>query len=77
MILSKLSEEELAKVLDEHKRLSQAIGFSVGIHAAIEQSIERKPCLIDEYEGIKDQTGDGKVKSQNKDFLLSFLRVRF
>jgi hypothetical protein len=36
MILSKLSEEDLAKVLDEHKRLSLALGFSVGIHAAVE-----------------------------------------
>jgi hypothetical protein len=76
MILSKLTEEELAKVLDEHKRLSQAIGFSVGIHAAGEQSIESKRCIVDEMDAIMDDKLEGKVKSQNRDFLLSFLRVR-
>ena len=63
MILSKLSEEELAKVLDEHKRLSLALGFSVGIHASVEQTIEKKHCIIDEYESIKSEDMEGKVKS--------------
>ena len=76
MILSRLSEEELAKVLDEHKRLSAGIGYSVGIHAAQEEIRERKPCIVDEVEAIRDQEVEGKVKSTNKEFLLSFLRVR-
>jgi len=75
MILSKLTEEELAKVLDEHKRLSLALGFSVGIHTAGEQSVERKKCIVDEEASIRDDNLEGKVKSQNRDFLLSFLRV--
>lgn len=75
MILSKLTEEELAKVLDEHKRLSQAIGFSVGIHARIDSKLEKKQCLVDEYEEVVKEGGENKVKSQNKEFLLSFLRV--
>ena len=76
MILSRLSEEELAKVLDEHKRLSAGIGYSVGIHAEHEETRERKPCIVDEVEALRDQGVEGKVKSTNKDFLLSFLRVR-
>ena len=75
MILSRLSEEELAKVLDEHSRLSAGIGYSVGIHAAHEEIRERKPCIVDELEAIRDHEAEGKVKSTNKDFLLSFLRV--
>jgi hypothetical protein len=75
MILSKLSEEELAKVLDEHKRLSLALGFAVGIHAAAEETIERKQCIVDEYENVKSDSIEGKITSMNKEFLLSFLRV--
>jgi len=76
MILSKLSEDDLAKVLDEHKRLSQAIGFSVGIHSAVEMNIERKFCIVDEYDKIVSNDIGDKVKTPNRDFLLSFLRVR-
>jgi hypothetical protein len=62
-------------VVDEHSRLSAGIGYSVGIHAAHEEIRERKPCIVDEVETIRDQDVEGKVKSTNKDFLLSFLRV--
>ena len=72
VILGKLSEEELAQILREHKMISQALGFSVGIHAKGDQSIEKKSTYTDEIE-----TGPTAVmvKSQNKDIIFSFLRV--
>lgn len=53
MILSKLSEEELAQIVDEHMKLSNALGFAVGIHAnSDDNNIEKKSCVYDESEVI-------------------------
>ncbi len=53
--------------------LSQAIGFSIGIHAKGDQSIERKGTYTDE---IMSGATAGIVKNNNKEVILSFLRVR-
>ena len=52
MILSKLGEEDLAKIVDQHVKLSHAIGFTVGIHSNSE--MEKKQCLVDESQVIVD-----------------------
>lgn len=68
-ILAKLTEDELAGILAEHKKLSQALGFSVGIHAKGDQTIEKKVTYIDGQDAML------QVKSVNKDIIFSFLRV--
>ena len=51
MILNKVSQasqsgEELQTIVEEHMKLSQALGFAVGIHTNTEK-IERKVSLFD------------------------------
>ena len=48
LILSKLNGDELGKIVDEHMRLSQALGFAVGIHANRDEDLEKRESLIDE-----------------------------
>ena len=67
IILAKLSGEELARIVDEHMRLGQALGMAVGIHAG-EEGAREKECLLDDDTGM--------VASRNKDVIFSFLRVR-
>ena len=67
IILAKLSGEELARIVDEHMRLGQALGVAVGIHAG-EEGAREKECLLDDDTGM--------VASRNKDVIFSFLRVR-
>ena len=55
MILSKLQGDELGQIVDEHMRLSLALGFNVGIHANSDEYIERKRSIVDELEIIKDK----------------------
>jgi hypothetical protein len=48
LILSKLNGDELGKIVDEQMRLSQALGFAVGIHANRDEDLKNKESLIDE-----------------------------
>lgn len=62
-------------------KLSNALGFAVGIHANSDDSnIEKKSCVYDESEVIMALYQVGGVnaniiRSQNKDVIFSFLRV--
>ena len=56
MILSKLKGEELGQIVDEHMRLSIALGYNVGIHENSDKEyIEKKRCIVDEVGIIKDK----------------------
>ena len=59
-------------ILAEHKMISQAIGFSIGIHAKGDQSIERKNTYTDE---IQQGPTAQMVNTNYKDVIFSFLRV--
>jgi hypothetical protein len=73
LILSQLSEEQLAMILHEHKMLSQSLGFKVGIHAQGDLSIERKQTYTDEI--AEGGASAAMVNTHYKDIIFSFLRV--
>lgn len=74
MILSKLEESQLARIVEEHMAMSIALGVGVGINANTEDGeIQKKAAIIDEK--INEENGAELVKSNNKEIIFSFLRV--
>ena len=48
LILNKLCGEELARIVDEHMNLSQALGFSIGIHGKNhDDQPQKQPAIVD------------------------------
>ena len=54
VIFSKINEEELRQIRDEHERLSAALGISVGI--ASDKEIKPVESLIENYDKILNST---------------------
>ena len=74
-----MSGEELERIVDEHMNLSQALGFSVGIHGkSDDDQAHRQPSIVDPSDTVTlgaNSIKEGLVPSRNKEVLLSFLRV--
>lgn len=50
MFFNRINDNDMSRIMEEHRRMSQALGLVVGIDAKGEA--QRIPSLADEYENI-------------------------
>ena len=74
LLFSKIGEEQMERIVDEHMNLSEGLGVSVGISG--KDKVEKKASLIDEFENI--QTALVKIKLLFKILIVKWkiLRIR-